>query len=82
MIIFGAYGDGRDWMPNWEHNDIGWAYALGTIGILLLFPAGVLFLIEARVHKYKRLQEIQSREQSAYNLEERKVAYIGGHTDI
>lgn len=33
VIIFGARGDGRDWMPNWEHNDMGWAYALAVLGI-------------------------------------------------
>lgn len=82
VITFGARGDGRDWMPNWEHNDLGWGYALGVIGVLLLFPSGILFLVEARVNRYKKLNEIHSREQSAYTLEERKVQYVGGHTDI
>ncbi|KAG6458660.1 uncharacterized protein LOC119191426 [Manduca sexta] len=82
VIIFGARGDGRDWMPNWEHNDLGWAFALGVIGVIALFPAGILFLVEARVQKYKRLHEMQSREPSAYTMHERKISYAGGHTDI
>ncbi|CAB3237268.1 unnamed protein product [Arctia plantaginis] len=82
VITFGARGDGRDWMPYWEHNELGWAYALGVIGVVLLFPAGILFLVEARVQKYKRLHEMQSREPSSYTMHERKVGYSGGHTDI
>lgn len=82
MVIFGARGDGRDWMPNWEHNDLGWAYAFGCIGVNFLFPAGILFLVEARVQKYKRLHEMQSREPSSYTMQERKIAFSGGHTDI
>ncbi|VVC94184.1 uncharacterized protein LOC126971179 [Leptidea sinapis] len=81
VIIFGARGDGRDWMPHWEHNDLGWAFALGVIGVFFLFPAGILFLVEARVRKYKRLHEMQSREPSSYGMRERKVAFPG-HTDI
>ncbi|XP_026764146.1 uncharacterized protein LOC113522605 [Galleria mellonella] len=82
VVTFGARGDGRDWMPNWEHNDLGWAFALGCIGVILLFPAGILFLVEARVHKYKRLHEMQSRDPSSYSMHERKVGYTSGHTDI
>lgn len=81
VVTFGARGDGRDWMRNWEHNNLGWSYALGVIGVILLFPAGILFLIEARVRKYKRLHEMQSREPSSYSMRERKAAYPG-HTDI
>ncbi|KAJ2946402.1 hypothetical protein O0L34_g12440 [Tuta absoluta] len=82
VVTFGARGDGRDWMPNWEHNDLGWAYALGVIGTVFLFPAGILFLIEARVQKYKRLHNMQSRDPSSYTMHERKQPYAGGHTDI
>ncbi|XP_029053563.1 uncharacterized protein LOC114881089 [Osmia bicornis bicornis] len=55
VIIFGARGDGRDWMPNWEHNDISWSYALAVIGSFILVIAGVLFLVEGR--RYKKKQE-------------------------
>lgn len=54
VVTFGARGDGRDWMPHWQNNDLGWAYALGVVGVISLFPAGILFLIVARVHKYKK----------------------------
>ncbi|KAL4705023.1 hypothetical protein ACJJTC_009811 [Scirpophaga incertulas] len=82
VVTFGAQGDGRDWMPNWEHNDLGWAYAVGVIGVIFLFPGAILFLVEARVQKYKKLHEMQSRDPSSYTMHERKVGYTGGHTDI
>uniref|UniRef100_A0A6B2E6F5 Putative conserved secreted protein n=1 Tax=Phlebotomus kandelakii TaxID=1109342 RepID=A0A6B2E6F5_9DIPT len=83
VITFGARGDGRDWMPNWEHNDMGWAFALAVLGVMILFPAGALFLVEARKIKYKRLNEIGTREASSYSMDDRKVRGEGsGHTDI
>lgn len=57
-LIFGFYGDVRDWMPDWEHNHLGYSYILSVLGSLLIVPAGVLFLIEARRHK-KRVQRMQ-----------------------
>lgn len=78
VILFGAYGDSRDWMPNWEHNDMGWAFALAVVGSVMLFPAGVLFLIEARRAKYKRLNEI-GNQAASYSMDDRRYR---GHTDI
>ncbi|XP_015585785.1 uncharacterized protein LOC107263283 [Cephus cinctus] len=54
VIIFGVHGDSRVWMPNWEHNDIGWSYALAVVGSFILVEAGILFLVEARRHKKKQ----------------------------
>lgn len=54
VYIFGLYGDGRDWMPNWEHNNIGWSYALAVIGVIGSYVSGTLYLIEARRHRIKR----------------------------
>lgn len=54
VYIFGLYGDGRDWMPNWEHNNIGWSYALAVIGVIGSYVSGTLYLVEARRHKIKR----------------------------
>ncbi|XP_026467172.1 uncharacterized protein LOC113370698 [Ctenocephalides felis] len=82
VIIFGIRGDGRDWMPNWEHNDMGWAYALAVLGSIALLPAGTLFLVEARRTRYRRLNELQAREgsvSSGYGMQERKSSH---HTDI
>ena len=79
-IMFGAWGDSRDWMPNWEHNDMGWAFALAVVGSFMLFPAGILFLVEARRAKYKTLNEIGNREAGgAYSMDSRRYR---GHTDI
>lgn len=79
VILFGCYGDSRDWMPNWEHNNMGWSFALACPGSVMLFPAGILFLVEARRLKYKKLNEIGNRE-AAYSMDDRKR--YGGHTDI
>ncbi|KAK6644814.1 hypothetical protein RUM43_001087 [Polyplax serrata] len=54
VIIFGARGDGRDWMQNWEHNDISWAFAMAVMGVLFLYISGILFLVEGRVHRMKK----------------------------
>ncbi|EEB18817.1 conserved hypothetical protein [Pediculus humanus corporis] len=54
VIIFGARGDGRDWMQNWEHNDISWAFAMAVMGVVFLYISGILFLIEGRVHRMKK----------------------------
>lgn len=80
VIIFGARGDGRDWMPNWEHNDMGWAFALGVVGVFMIMPAGVLYLIEARRERYKRLNEIGTREASAYSIDDSRK--FRGQSDI
>lgn len=77
VMIFGARGDGRDWMPYWQHNNLGWSYAFGVVGSLLLFPAGALFLVEARRAKYRRLNS-GSQAPSTYTMDERKPA----QTDI
>lgn len=70
VIIFGARGDGRDWMPNWEHNNMGWAYACACVGVCVLLPSGVMFLTQARRERYKKLNEIGTREASAYSVGE------------
>ena len=78
VILFGCYGDSRDWMPNWEHNHMGWSFAFACVGSVMLFPAGILFLIDARRLKYKRLNEIGTRE-AAHTMDDRRYR---GQTDI
>ncbi|KAL3282103.1 hypothetical protein HHI36_005301 [Cryptolaemus montrouzieri] len=75
-LIFGINGDRRDWMPNWQHNSLGFSYAFACIGSLLLFPAGALFMIEARRARYRRLAS--SQPPSQYSMELPKSS----HTDI
>lgn len=84
VIIFGARGDGRDWMPNWEHNDMGWAYACACVGVCILLPSGILYMTEARRERYKQLNEIGTREASAYSVgaDIRQYQQRQGHTDI
>lgn len=69
-------------MPNWEHNDMGWAFALACIGVVLLMPSGVLFMVEARRERYKRLNEIGVSEAAAYSIGSDSRKYGGGDTDI
>lgn len=76
VLCFGANGDRRDWMPYWEHNDLSWSFGLAAFGSLLLFPAGALFLVEARRAKYRQLKA--SRPPSYYDMEVRKSS----HTEI
>nr|CAD7417131.1 unnamed protein product [Timema poppensis] len=77
VIVFGARGDGRDWMANWEHNNISWSYALAVLGVLFLYVGGILFAVEGRVHNKKRERALSNTQAQAYQLEQRK-----GHTVI
>ena len=36
LIIFGAQGDGRDFMPDWEQNYLSWSFGLAFVGEILL----------------------------------------------
>lgn len=82
IITFGARGDGRDWMPNWEHNDMGWAFALACVGVVMLMPSGALFMVEARRERYKRLNEIGNSEAASYGIGSEPRKRRGVDTDI
>lgn len=83
VVIFGANGDRRDWMPHWQHNDMGWAFALACIGGVFLMPGGVMYMVEARRERYKRLNEIGNREVHDYANEYNTRRYGEGvQTDI
>lgn len=62
VVVFGAKGDSRDWMPGWQNNDMGWSFALAVFGAVMLLPGGVLYMIEARRERYKHLNEISNRD--------------------
>ena len=55
LIIFGAKGDNRDFMPDWENNYLSWAFGLGCVGALFDFIAGTLFIVEARIIARKEI---------------------------
>lgn len=67
LVIFGALGDNRDFMPDWENNYLSWAFGLGVVGALFDYIAGILFIVEARIIARKEI----AREQQ-YPME-RKV---------
>ena len=37
LIIFGAEGDGRSFMPDWEQNYLSWSFGLAFVGELKYF---------------------------------------------
>ena len=66
LIIFGALGDGRDFMPDWEHNYLSWSFGLAFVGAAFDYIAGVLFIVEARIMRRKEI----AREKQ-YPMEQR-----------
>jgi hypothetical protein len=59
LVIFGAKGDNRDFMPDWENNYLSWGFGLGCVGALFDFVAGVLFIVEARIIARKEIAREQ-----------------------
>lgn len=74
VITFGAYGDARYWMPNWEHNNMGYSYWIAVVGTVASYIAGILFMVESRKHsnKHRRFRQ----DPSDYVMSERR-AYEG-----
>lgn len=66
LIIFGVYGDGRDFMPDWEHNYLSWSFGLAFVGAVFNYVSGVLFIVEARIIRRKEI----AREKQ-YPMEQR-----------
>jgi len=66
VIVFGAMGDSRAWMPDWQNNNLSWSFALGVVGVVCEYVSGILFLVEGRVQsRKKKLRE----SHSAYTME-------------
>lgn len=63
VIIFACLGNANGWMPGHANNYLGWSFALGVIGSVLMLIAGALLLVEANVQRKKRnyLKESQTR---------------------
>jgi len=68
LIIFGALGDGRDFMPDWEQNYLSWSFGLGFVGVFLMYVVAILFLVEARIIQRK---EIARETLPQYAMEKR-----------
>merc|ERR1712077_11500 len=66
LIIFGSLGDGRDFMPDWEHNYLSWSFGLAFVGAVFNYVSGVLFIVEARIIRRKEI----AREKQ-YPMEQR-----------
>jgi len=64
LIIFGAMGDGRNFMPDWEHNYLSWSFGLAFVGVVMMYVTAVLFLVEARIMQRKEIaREVQEKQQ-------------------
>jgi len=68
LIIFGAMGDGRNFMPDWEHNYLSWSFGLAFVGVVMMYVTAVLFLVEARIMQRKELAR-DLQEKQAYPME-------------
>ncbi|XP_064480983.1 uncharacterized protein LOC135394253 isoform X2 [Ornithodoros turicata] len=67
VIIFGARGDGRDWMPDPDHNYLSWSFALGVIGTFCTYVAAVLFWVDCR-HIARKMDQQQGQQQQVYSM--------------
>lgn len=72
VIIFACLGNADGWMPGHVNNYLGWSFALGVIGSVLMLIASGLFLVEANIQRKKRdyLKESQTRFQLESRLNE------------
>lgn len=68
LIIFGAQGDGRDFMPDWEQNYLSWSFGLAFVGVVFMYVVAVLFLVEARIMQRKEIAR-DSQEKQQYPME-------------
>lgn len=66
VITFGALGDSRDWMPDFEHNFLSWSFGLAVVGTFGLYLCATLFFIEAKVQAKKQRD---TTSQATFSLE-------------
>ena len=66
LIIFGALGDGRDFMPDWEQNYLSWSFGLAFVGVFLMYVVSILFIVEARI-----IQRKETARESQFPMEKR-----------
>merc|ERR1712071_563854 len=66
VIIFGALGDSRDWMPDFEHNFLSWSFGLAVVGTFGCYLSAALFYIEAKVQAKKQMA---TTSQATFSLE-------------
>jgi len=66
LVIFGALGDGRDFMPDWEQNYLSWSWGLGFVGVFFMYVVAILFIVEARI-----IQRKEIARETQYPMEKR-----------
>ncbi|KAK2582266.1 hypothetical protein KPH14_004612 [Odynerus spinipes] len=69
VIIFACRGNADGWMPGHANNYLGWSFALGVIGSVLMLTASGLFHVEANIQQKKR--EYLKESQTRFQLESR-----------
>ena len=56
-------GDGRNFMPDWEHNYLSWSFGLAFVGVVMMYVTAVLFLVEAPImHRKEIARELQKKQ--------------------
>lgn len=53
VAIFGGMAPQQGWMPHAEHNLLSWSYAVGTVGVVAIFAATILYWVEYRIQQRK-----------------------------
>jgi len=66
VIIFGALGDSRNWMPDFEHNFLSWSFGLAVVGSFGCYLTAALFYVEAKVQAKKQMA---TASQATFSLE-------------
>jgi len=66
VIIFGALGDSRNWMPDFEHNFLSWSFGLAVVGTFGCYLSAVLYYVEAKVQAKKQMA---TTSQATFSLE-------------
>lgn len=64
IIVFGALGDSRDWMPDPDNNYLSWSFGLGAVGSILQLIASVLFFLEYIIIRRK----LKKQQQQTFQL--------------
>lgn len=73
VIIFGALGDGRDWMPYPEHNYLSWSFGLGILGAILAYITAILFFVDSFMVRKKNKH---STQRQSYRMEQTEVKNV------
>merc|ERR1712111_16113 len=73
LIIFGALGDGRDFMPDWEHNYLSWSFGLAFVGSVFELCCWSALHCRSQNHAEKRNRPRKAVSHGATRLNKKKL---------